>query len=81
MSPTWKKVDDDEQIARKIDGALTEDELVEVREGLRILRAFQAFGLFGTWVKNALIWCAVMIGAWFAFNEWIIKFIRSAGGH
>lgn len=78
MSPTWKQVHDDDEVVRKIDGALTEDEIVEVREGLRILRAFQSFGLLGTWVKNVLIWCGIVIGAWLAFNEWVLKFIRAA---
>lgn len=69
---------EDAEIVRKVRKDLTEDELREVRDGLAILRTFKEFGTIGNWVKSVLIWIGIFLGAWFAFNEWVIKFIRGA---
>lgn len=67
-----------EAIVEKVRNELTNEELQEVREGLAILRTFNAFGAIGNWAKNVLIWIGIFLGAWFAFNEWVVKFIRGA---
>lgn len=57
---------------------LTDAEVHEIREALRERRAVKSLGLAGSWIKNMLIWCGVVMGAWFVFWEYIVKLIKDA---
>ena len=65
----------DEEIVRKVAWTLSEDETHEVREGLRIYRAFKSFGMIGGWVRNIVIWAAALIGGYLV----IVNFFKGGG--
>ncbi len=50
-----------------------------IRKMIDLYKGFAFFGRMGTAARNIVIWAAAMLGAWFAFNEWVISFIRKAG--
>jgi hypothetical protein len=56
-------------------GTLSEDEVMELKEGLVVLRSVKGVILIGKFLKQALIWFAVVLSAWFAAKEWILKMI------
>lgn len=60
---------------------LTHEELREIRLNLKVFRTLQSLGIAGGWLKGALIWAAVILGGYYAFTEWILKFIRGAAGN
>lgn len=62
-------------ILKKVAPTLSEEEVEEVREGLRIYRAFKSFGMIGGWVKNIVIWAAALIGGYLI----IINFFKGTG--
>ena len=42
--------------------------------------ALETMGRVGDLIRRAIIWCGVIFAAWFAFSEYLVKYIRSAVG-
>lgn len=55
-------------------------EVEVIRKMIALYQSFSALGVVGSMAKNAVIWAGVMAGAYFAFTEYIIKFIKSHAG-
>lgn len=40
--------------------------------------AFTALGRFASFARNVVIWIAAMAAAFYAFNEWVVRYVQKA---
>ena len=86
MSKENALTDDEHEALRKLATLVGENatvfdsqQVVIILKMIELYKGFAFFGRLGAGMRNVIIWAAAMLGAWFAFNEWIINFIRKAG--
>lgn len=68
----------DEILARHNVTVFDEREIRVIRQMMEFYQACSALGRFAGAARNVVIWMGVMLGAWWAFNEWVVKFVKSA---
>ena len=55
-----------------------EAEVKIIRAMIDTYVAFTALGRFASFARSVVIWVAAMAAAFYAFNEWVIKYIQKA---
>ena len=61
-------------------GIFDKKEIGVIREMIATYESFRAFGRLAHFVRQIVIWAAVMIGAYYAVTEWVVKGIRKVSG-
>lgn len=47
---------------------------------VKFWEALEAFGRLGDLFRRFIIWCGVILGAYFVFTEWLVAYIKKAAG-
>lgn len=55
-------------------------EMDTIRRMIRTYESFESFGRLSNAVRGIVIWLGVMLASYFAFTEWVVKFIRAKAG-
>ena len=52
----------------------------KIERMVKFWEALEAFGQLGDMLKRAIIWLGIIIAGYFAFTEWVVKWLRGAVG-
>ena len=58
--------------------SFSKKEIETIRKMIDLYAAFVTFGRIGRGVRNVIIMVGFFAATWIAFNDWIIKIIKSA---
>jgi hypothetical protein len=80
--------DEDHEVMEKLRGIIDSKDITifdkrevdAIRRMILTYESFESFGRLSSAVRGIVIWCGVMLAAYFAFTEWVLKFIRSNAG-